>query len=143
MKKVFVSGCYDILHAGHVQFFFDAKALGDYLIVSFASDEVLLKYKGRVSALPEEHKKFLLESLKPVDRVYKSTNADDPVLDFKDAFLLEKPDILAVTQDDKNAEKKKSLCAQIGAKYVVLQKSNRFAPVSTTSIREKICNSKD
>ena len=39
MKKVFVSGCYDILHAGHLQFFEEARALGDYLIVSFASAE--------------------------------------------------------------------------------------------------------
>jgi cytidyltransferase-like protein len=35
----FVSGCYDVLHAGHLQFFRDAKALGDYLTVSFASSE--------------------------------------------------------------------------------------------------------
>lgn len=34
MKKVFVSGCYDILHAGHLQFFEEARALGDYLIVT-------------------------------------------------------------------------------------------------------------
>ena len=71
MKKVFVSGCYDIIHAGHVEFFNQAKALGDYLIVCFASDEVLLKYKGRKSALPEEHKKFVLENIKAVDKVVK------------------------------------------------------------------------
>ena len=41
MRKVFVTGCYDILHAGHIQFFEEARALGDYLIVSFASSEVL------------------------------------------------------------------------------------------------------
>ena len=34
MKKVFVSGCYDILHAGHLQLFEEARALGHYLIVS-------------------------------------------------------------------------------------------------------------
>lgn len=28
MKKVFVSGCYDIVHAGHIQFFEEARALG-------------------------------------------------------------------------------------------------------------------
>jgi len=37
MIKVFVSGCYDIIHAGHVQFFREARALGDHLTVSFAS----------------------------------------------------------------------------------------------------------
>ena len=41
MKKVFVSGCYDIIHAGHLAFFKEAKALGDHLTVCFASDEIL------------------------------------------------------------------------------------------------------
>ena len=31
MKKIFVSGCYDIIHAGHIQFFNEAKALGEHL----------------------------------------------------------------------------------------------------------------
>ncbi|MFA6320075.1 MAG: adenylyltransferase/cytidyltransferase family protein [archaeon] len=35
MIKVFVSGCFDIIHGGHVEFFKSAKNLGDYLIVSF------------------------------------------------------------------------------------------------------------
>jgi cytidyltransferase-like protein len=87
MIKVFVSGCFDIIHGGHVKFFKSAKNLGDYLIVSFASDEVLLKYKNRVSALPMEHKRYLLENFKMVDKIYSSTNIDDPILDFKDAFI--------------------------------------------------------
>lgn len=36
--KIFVSGFYDIIHAGHIQFFREARSLGDFLIVSFASD---------------------------------------------------------------------------------------------------------
>ncbi|MGN1310082.1 MAG: adenylyltransferase/cytidyltransferase family protein, partial [Akkermansia sp.] len=34
MTKVFVSGSFNVLHAGHMQFLRDAKSLGDYLIVS-------------------------------------------------------------------------------------------------------------
>jgi len=143
MIKVFVSGCYDIVHGGHVEFFKQARSLGDYLVVSFASDENLLKYKGRVGALPETHKKFLLESIRYVDEVHPSSNTDDFVLDFKDTFLRTKPDILAVTEDDKYAEKKKALCAQIGAKYIVLPKSLSFEKISTTDIRKRICAGKD
>lgn len=138
MDKVFVSGCYDIIHGGHVEFFKHAKALGDYLIVSFASDEVLLKYKHRTSAIPMEHKKYLLENLKMIDKVYSSTNLDDPILDFKDAFLREKANILAVTVDDKNIEKKKAFCESHNAKLVVLPKSLSFNQISTTEIRERI-----
>jgi cytidyltransferase-like protein len=139
MKKVFVSGCYDIIHAGHVEFFLQAKELGDYLIVSFASDEVLKKYKGRISALPQEHKKFVLENLKPVDKVYSSTNPEDPILDFKDAFLKEKANILVSTTDDKNVEAKKAFCLEHGAEFVQLPKNLAFKQISTTELRERIC----
>lgn len=61
LKRVFVSGCYDILHAGHVQFFTEARAIGDYLTVSFASAEVLFKHKERRGSLPDDHKKALIE----------------------------------------------------------------------------------
>ena len=53
MKKVFVSGCYDIVHAGHIQFFEEARALGDYLIVSFASEPVLWHHKQRKPSIPD------------------------------------------------------------------------------------------
>ena len=87
MKKVFVSGCFDILHAGHVEFFKQAKKLGDYLIVSFASDEVLKRFKGRISALPENHKRYLIASIKVVDEVVMGTNTEDPIFDFKNEFI--------------------------------------------------------
>ncbi|MFA5764008.1 MAG: adenylyltransferase/cytidyltransferase family protein [archaeon] len=139
MKKVFVSGCYDIIHAGHIEFFNQAKALGDYLIVSFASDEVLLKYKHRISALPEEHKKFILENIKSVDKVYKSTNQDDPIFDFKDAFIAENANILVSTEDDKNAQVKKKFCEEHNAEYIQLPKTLGFKQISTSEIRKRIC----
>jgi cytidyltransferase-like protein len=138
MKKIFASGCYDIIHAGHIEFFKQAKALGDYLIVSFASDEVLLKYKKRVSALPQEHKKFILESIVGVDKVYKSTNCVDPIFDFKEAFIKEKANILVSTEDDRYAKEKRKFCEENDAKYVQLPKSLGFEQVSTTELRNKI-----
>ena len=138
--KVFVSGCYDIIHAGHIQFFTEARALGNYLIVCFASDEILKKYKGRTAAIPQEHKKIILESLRLVDEVCVGDNMQDPILDFKNHFLRIKPDILVATEDDKNAEKKKALCAQVGAKYVILPKTPpKIKPISTTEIRKRVC----
>jgi cytidyltransferase-like protein len=134
MRKVFVSGCYDILHAGHLQFFAEARALGDYLVVSFASDAVLAAHKQRASSLPEDHKRALLESLRMVDEVVIG-RGDEVGLDFKDDFLQVRPAILAVTEDDKYADAKRALCAQVGARYVVLPKTPpRFKPVSTSSI---------
>ena len=106
MKKVFVYGCFDILHAGHIQFFEDAKALGDHLTVCFASDAVLKLAKKRTPSIPEDNKAVILRSLRCVDDVVMSSNID-PVFDFVDHIVRIKPDIVAVTEDDIHAEEKR------------------------------------
>lgn len=61
-KIVFVSGCYDVLHGGHLEFFSRARALGDHLVVSFAGDESLRAHKGgRIPSIPTPHKKASAE----------------------------------------------------------------------------------
>ena len=52
-KKVFVSGCYDLLHSGHVEFFMQASRFGD-LYVGIGSDATYLEYKHRKPMFPEE-----------------------------------------------------------------------------------------
>ncbi len=134
MIRVFVSGCYDILHAGHVQFFREARALGDHLTVCFASNDVLWLHKQRRSSLPDEHKRALIAALTPVDEVVVGAGHDEGI-DFKEHFLRLRPDILAVTEDDKYAPLKRALCAEVGARYVVMPKTPpQFPPISTTQI---------
>lgn len=134
MKKVFVSGCYDILHAGHVQFFEEARALGDYLVVSFASAEVLWHHKRRKPSIPDDHKRALLQSLRVIDEVI-ITHGHEEGLDFKDDFLRIRPDVLVVTEDDKYGDLKRRLCQEVGASYTLVPKTPpRFEPVSTSSI---------
>ena len=139
--KVFVSGCYDIVHAGHVQFFEDAKKLGDHLTVSFASDEVLMLAKKRSPAMPEDNKKIIISSFKCVDEAMSSSDLD-PVFDFAGHIDRIKPDILAVTDDDRNAEIKRKFCEARGIKFVILPKRNLVTKTSTTSIRSKIMDIK-
>lgn len=45
-KKVFVSGCYDMLHSGHVAFFEEAASHGD-LYVGIGSDKTIYELKAR------------------------------------------------------------------------------------------------
>jgi cytidyltransferase-like protein len=138
MKKVFISGCYDILHGGHIQFFKEARALGDHLTVCFASDKVLWEHKQRRTSIPQDHKLALMTALDIVDQVVIG-DCNDLGLDFKDHFLKVRPDILAVTEDDQYADVKRALCAEIGAEYVALPKTPpQFTPVSTTSIVRNI-----
>lgn len=134
MIKVFVSGCYDIVHAGHVQFFREARALGDHLTVSFASAEVLWLHKHRKSSLPDEHKRALIAALRTVDEVVVGEGLEEGI-DFRKDFLRIRPQILAVTEDDKYAPLKRALCDEVGARYVVLPKTPpEFKPISTTEI---------
>jgi cytidyltransferase-like protein len=134
MKKVFVSGCYDILHAGHLQFFEEARALGDYLIVSFASADVLWQHKRRKPSIPDDHKRALLQGLRVIDEVVVTTGQKEG-LDFEEDFLRLRPDVLVVTEDDKYGDVKRGLCERVGARYVILPKTPpRFEAVSTSSI---------
>lgn len=134
MIRVFVSGCYDIIHAGHVQFFREARALGDHLTVCFASAEVLWFHKQRRSSLPDEHKQAVIAALEPVDEVVIGRGLE-PGIDFRDHFLRLRPDILAVTEDDKYTPLKEALCAEVGARYVRLPKTPpQFSPISTSEI---------
>ncbi|MGJ8640794.1 MAG: adenylyltransferase/cytidyltransferase family protein [Opitutaceae bacterium] len=138
MKKIFISGCYDILHAGHIQFFKEAKALGDHLTVSFASDSVLWEHKKRRTSIPQDHKLALMAALEIVDQVVIG-DSHELGLDFKDHFLKIKPDVLAVTEDDQYETIKRALCAEVGAEYIALPKTPpEFTPVSTSSIVRNI-----
>lgn len=135
---VFVSGFYDIIHAGHLQFFREARVLGDRLIVSFASERVLWQSRRRKPSIPDEHKRVILESLRMVDKVVCS-HGEEPGLDFEQAFLEERPDILAVTEDDCYAELKKELCRRVGARYVVLPKTPPCSEqISSTQLVNRI-----
>lgn len=139
LKKVFVSGCYDIIHAGHIQFFQDARALGDHLTVCFASAKVLEMTKHRKPSLPDEHKKYILMSLSCVDDVVSSSDLD-PIFDFRSHIDTIRPDILAVTEDDRNIDKKREFCKEKGLQLIVLPKRNVLSRVSTTSILTSIKN---
>ncbi len=94
-KVVFTNGCYDILHAGHVDYLIKAKALGDVLIVGINSDKSVKMIKGKNRPIiPEEERAFLISNLKPVDYV---TFFDEPTP--KELIELLIPDILVKGAD--------------------------------------------
>ena len=69
-KIVFTNGCFDILHAGHVEYLEAAKELGDKLIVGINSDQSVQTLKGRSRPLNKLfHRAKVLASLRCVDAV--------------------------------------------------------------------------
>lgn len=69
-KVVFTNGCFDILHAGHIDYLVKAKALGDVLIIGLNSDESIRRLKGdKRPLLPQDERAFAMWNLKAVDYV--------------------------------------------------------------------------
>jgi len=138
MKTVFVAGCFDPLHAGHVRFLRFARRLAPcdgQLVVSIVSDEEILRYKHRKAFLPVNHRVEVLEALVTVNRVMVSADGCERGKDFYDNFREVRPDILAVTEDDQHRDDKRALCAEVGARYHVIRKDGTWmdgAPTSST-----------
>ncbi len=68
MKVIVVSGGFDPLHSGHIEYFDSAKKIGDYLIVALNSDEWLVNKKGK-PFMSFNERKILIENLRMVDEV--------------------------------------------------------------------------
>ena len=105
MKKVFVSGCYDLLHSGHVEFFRQASQYGD-LYVGIGSDQTILGYKHHKTFYPEQERLFMVKSIKYVKDAY--INAGDGIMDFVPTIDIVKPDIFVVNADGSSEAKRSS-----------------------------------
>lgn len=69
-KVVFTNGCFDILHAGHVLYLEEARALGDILIVGMNSDSSVKRLKGNSRPInPERERAMVLAALEAVSYV--------------------------------------------------------------------------
>lgn len=136
-KKVFVSGCYDLLHSGHVEFFRQAAAYGD-LYVGIGSDETILHYKGHHTLYNEQERLFMVKSIRYVKDAF--INSGSGIMDFVPTVDFLKPDILVVNEDGAS-EQKLQFCKERGIEYVVLQRTPHegFEAHSSTAIKEQLC----
>lgn len=118
-KKVFVSGCYDLLHSGHVEFFRQASQFGD-LYVGIGSDATVLHYKNHKTLYPEQERLFMVKSIRYVKDAF--INQGSGVMDFIPTVEALKPDIFVVNADG-SSEDKRRFCEERGIEYVVLQRT--------------------
>ena len=117
-KKVFVSGCYDLLHSGHVEFFRQAAQFGD-LYVGIGSDATILEYKHHKPVYSEQERLFMVKSIRYVKDAF--INAGSGVMDFVPTVEALKPDLLVVNEDG-GREEKRRFCEEHGIGYVVLKR---------------------
>ncbi len=136
-KKVFVSGCYDLLHSGHVEFFRQAAQYGD-LYVGIGSDETILHYKHHKTIYSEDERLFMVKAIRYVKDAY--INAGDGIMDFVPTLDIVKPDVFVVNEDGGNEEKRR-LCEERGIEYVVLQRTPQegLQARSSTALKQTPC----
>ena len=118
-KKVFVSGCYDLLHSGHVEFFNQASQYGD-LYVGIGSDATYQEYKHRKPMFPQEERLFMVQSVRYVKEAY--INQGSGVIDFISTLDMVKPDVFVVNAEG-GSDEKRQLCRERGIEYVELQRT--------------------
>jgi len=117
-KKVFVTGCYDLFHSGHVEFFRQAAQYGD-LYVAIGSDETIYGLKGRMTVNSEQERLFMVKAVSCVHDAFISQGSG--ILDFETELREMRPDYLVVNSDGNIAEKQK-LCQELGIEYVILER---------------------
>ena len=134
-KKVFVSGCFDMLHSGHVRFLEEAATYGE-VHIGLGSDRTIFELKGRAPVNTQAERKYMLEALRHVKSC--QVNSGSGILDFLDELDRVAPDILVVNEDG-NTPAKAELCRQRGIQYLVLQRTPHanLPARSTTSLRKE------
>ena len=134
-KKVFVSGCFDMLHSGHVRFLEEAAGYGD-VYVAIGSDQTVRELKGRAPVTTQAERQYVLTALKHVKKCF--INRGSGIMDFLAELERVAPDIFVVNEDG-NTPDKAELCRQRGIQYLVLKRLPQAnLPVrSTTSLRQE------
>lgn len=132
-KKVFVSGCFDMLHSGHIAFLQEASQYGD-LYIGLGSDKTIMELKGRETINSEEERAYILNALACVKKA--TVNKGSGLIDFLEDIRQLRPDIFIVNEDGHSPEKEE-LCKNLGIDYKVLKRipHANLPPRSTTALR--------
>ncbi|MDX3025790.1 adenylyltransferase/cytidyltransferase family protein [Streptomyces acidiscabies] len=127
-RAVLATGCFDLLHAGHLRYLEQARELGDLLVVGVNSDQSVRDLKGPSRPIVGEHERAaLVSALKCVDRVFLY---DEPTADRHIRFL--RPAVFATARASITAYPSEAECAAaVGAHVHAI---DRNTPYSTTRL---------
>jgi len=132
-KRVFVSGCYDMLHSGHVAFFKEAASYGD-LYVGIGSDTTIFDLKGRYTVNSEQERLYMVKSVRYVTDAW--VNVGSGMMDFEEDLRRFRPDLFVVNEDGHSPAKEK-LCTELDIDYLILKRIPEagLPARSTTTLR--------
>jgi cytidyltransferase-like protein len=135
---VLVGGVYDILHLGHLAALAEAKTHGDLLVVVVATDTTVETLKGRRPVFPEEDRRALVESLKPVDAAI--LGYEDVGMGYEQVIDDVKPDIIALGYDQDSVARTVTELVErrgLNVRIVRLTKFDREKYLSSSTIRQR------
>lgn len=136
-KKVFVTGCFDMLHSGHVAFLQEAAEYGE-LYVGLGSDNTVYNLKGRYPVNNQDERQYMIKALACVKDCV--VNSGGGIMDFLYEIDTIKPDIFIVNEDG-NTPAKEALCREKGIEFHVLSRiPHKNLPVRSTTSLRKECN---
>ena len=134
-NKVLVSGCYDLMHAGHIAFFKTAAQFGK-LFVSVGADENVRLLKGKAPYFTQEERVYMVNSIRYVENAFVASGFG--MLDFEPDMKRIKPDVFVVNGDGHTPDKE-ALCKKLGIEYKILERipeSGLPARASSTTKQE-------
>jgi cytidyltransferase-like protein len=137
LRVVLVGGVYDILHLGHLAALTEAKTHGDILVVVVATDITVETLKGRRPVFPEEDRRALVESLKPVDAAI--LGYEDIGMGYEQVIDDVKPDIIALGYDQDSVARTVTELVEkraLKVRIVRLTKFDREKYLSSSAIRQ-------
>jgi cytidyltransferase-like protein len=134
VKKVMVSGCYDLLHAGHIAFFKTASQYGK-LYVYVGQDQNIKELKGKAPYFSQEERRYMVEAVRFVEKARIASGSG--MLDFELDMKELKPDIFIVNHDG-YTESKKRICQENGVELMVLDRiPEEGLPVRSSSASKR------
>jgi rfaE bifunctional protein nucleotidyltransferase chain/domain len=137
---VITTGCYDILHLGHILHFSYCKTKGDILLVSIGNDRTVKELKGKER--PINNERFRARTVAALEYVdYVVISEESGFLDHVRLMELLRPDFYVVPQTDSILEKKRLLTENNGCSLITCRRlppGNLKGGISTTRIAEKI-----
>lgn len=121
-KIVLVGGCFDIVHLGHLKFLEEAKKKGEVLIILLESDENINKIKGKNRPINnQKNRAYFLSKLRMVDYVIKLSKINNDE-DYSKLVNEIKPKVIAISEGDKETNKKLDQARKIGAELITVIK---------------------
>lgn len=133
-SRVMVSGCFDLLHSGHVAFLTEAAEHGR-LTVCIGSDKTVFELKGRRPINDERERAFMLRALACVDEVRISRGSG--YLDFLPELEQVQPQVFFVNFDGDTSEKRQAIESR-SIQYIVAERTPHQGLIarSTTDLRK-------